>query len=258
MDPFSAALGIGTSLLGTISAGRQAAADRALAYEQLAAQREDQSRQYQLAYDAQQALEEENDYRRRIEQQNRRQAQSEREYEIGEMEAYKRTLAEERKREVERQITADREQAKLSAFRLQTELDNRALTREERRFAREQLARAQAIAEGERDDDMRRFYEARLEKREGARVRASEVQRVARPGGRRPGSRPGHPRPGRRPDRGAPARHRRDVRGLRRRARRGGAGPRATSTPRWRGARRSTSRTSTAPPTAWPRSTRPG
>jgi len=166
---FSTVMGlaqVGTSLVGALSANQRANQQYQLQMQQLQNQRDMQDMQYGLARNAELRQQEENAYLREIEQMNRSIQQQERLFQLQELEGYKDQVMDERRREIDRQIEADKEAARIQEFRLNQLLQQQDLAAEERDFAVDQLRNAQAVASGERDEEMRRF----LEDRETAKI----------------------------------------------------------------------------------------
>lgn len=166
---FSTVMGlaqVGTSLFGALGANRRANQQYQLQMQQLQNQREMQEMQYGLARNAERRQQEENAYLREIEQMNRSIQQQERLFQLQELEEYKDQVMAERRREIDRQIEADKEAARIQEFRLNQLLQQQDLAAEEREFAVQQLRNAQSVASGERDEEMRRF----LEDRETAKI----------------------------------------------------------------------------------------
>ena len=137
-----------------------------LAKQELELQREIAEDQKELA-DRQMAFQqtsfdylvEENARRAEIERLNRIIQAEQRQYLIDEAERDRIFLEEDRQAQIERQIAEDKEAARIQAFQLQNILRNQQLAQEERDFVQQQLERAQAIAEGERDQDLRFFLQ---------------------------------------------------------------------------------------------------
>lgn len=158
---FSAVLGLATSFMGASQANRQANMQYQMHMDQMQQQRDMQGMMLMQASQARRDQSRENEYLRQLEERNRDQRETERLFQIDEMRAFQDQLMEERQREVERQIQADREAARIQAFNLEQLTRNQRISEQERQFAIQQLEEAQRIAAGERDEEMRRFYEDR-------------------------------------------------------------------------------------------------
>ena len=156
---FSAVLGLGTSLLGGLSANAQFEAEMAMRNRELQEMRNQRTFNQYMGYMANKERQEENEYLRELEQMNRLVMEQERQFQIDQMMWNRDVLTEERQYQIDRQMEQDREAARVQAMRLEQMLRNEGIAQEERAFAEQQLAYVQAVASGEREEDMRRFYE---------------------------------------------------------------------------------------------------
>lgn len=155
---FSELLGLGTGLMGMISASNQADMQYSMYMQQLQDQRDQRTMNYGLALDAQKERSQRNAELREWESWAKQQSMAERLYQQQESERYADQLLKERQFEIDRQVRADQEAARIEAFRLEQLLQNQRLQGEERQFAIDQLKRAQDIASSERTEDLARFY----------------------------------------------------------------------------------------------------
>ena len=114
-----------------------------------------------LATDAQREQRIRNAELRDWEQSARAMAIQERDFQMTEADRYANQLLEERRFEIDRQVRADQEAARIQAFRLEQMLTNQRLSAEERNVAHRELERVQQIASEERTEDLRRLYEDR-------------------------------------------------------------------------------------------------
>ena len=162
---WSTAIGLGIQAYSAMKAGGQAASGQAYQNYYNQQQMNLQNANFALGLDQERERKEENQYRRQIEQLNRSIAADERREQLRMSQEYKEQLMNERRFEIERQIKEDREAARLSTLRLERILKNEDLAEDERAFAIQQLEQAQAVAGGERDEDMRRFLEERESKK---------------------------------------------------------------------------------------------
>lgn len=159
----SAGVGLGTSLLGSRSARKEADKSRRLQQEQF--NRQQQFQRQMLAHAMQRGYKQDqnNEYIRMIEDMNRGMAMDERMFQLGLLDDYSSSLEDERQYVIDRQVTADREAARQRAFEIEQYLRNQRISQEERRYAIDQLEQAKAIARGEREDDLRRYYKEQLQ-----------------------------------------------------------------------------------------------
>lgn len=174
---FSTILGlasVASSFLGARNSSRQAdrANDRAednyaLQQEQLEMLREQMAEQQRYAQMSWDMMLDENEYQRQWEQTNRLLNMQEREFELANVNEFSNRNYDAAmgmyRDDVARQVEADREAARMRAFRLNQLLQNQQITESERQFAIQQLQQAQSIAAGERDQDLFRFYQERAQ-----------------------------------------------------------------------------------------------
>jgi hypothetical protein len=159
---FSELLGIGLSLLGGSRANDQAQAQYDAMMKQIELQRQQQEMLYRMAMEAQYQQDTRNDELRSWEQWARNSAMDERLWQIDELNKYTSQLTSERQYEIDRQIMADQEAAKIQAFRMEQMLRNQNLSEQERAYAVKAFEEARAVAAGERQDDLRMYYENKL------------------------------------------------------------------------------------------------
>ena len=159
------------SFKGARDANKEAKKQRAIQERQIALEeeamrnaKEEADRQFQYQQEVFEYQKEDDAYRRRIEELNREIQREQREFLMSEAERDRIFKMEDRADQIERQIEQDKEAARLQAFQLENILRNRQLGVEEREFVRQQLERAQSLAAGERDDDLRRFLTAKAQK----------------------------------------------------------------------------------------------
>jgi hypothetical protein len=148
--------------LGMLQAGRDSKRASAAASEDRALSREQMEKMYALAEEAQGKVDTRNGQLRDIELWNFDQQETERLFQIESMEKYQQQLLGERQQEIDRQMAGDREAARLQAYKMDQIVRNQNLSQQERAFAVQQLEQAQAIAAGERDEDLKRLYEDRV------------------------------------------------------------------------------------------------
>lgn len=169
--------------MGMMQANQQAQMQYSMYMQQLEDQRNERTMMFGLALDAQKEQRERNAELRQWEAYTRQQAQAERLYQMRESERYAEQLLAERQFEIDRQVRADQEAARIQAFRLEQMLQNQRLAGEERQFALDQLQRAQEIASAERAEDLKLFYtnQAKAEiQREFMMGNFQEAQAIAR------------------------------------------------------------------------------
>ena len=150
-------------LFGASKASKQAKQQAALQREQLDLQRRqiaEQERYARLSWDM---MIGENDYQREWEQNNRLLNEQERAFQLENINQFRNSSMDLYSDDVARQVEADREAARMRALRLEQLTRNQSITAEEREFAKTQLQQAQRIAQGERDEDLQRFYTERAQ-----------------------------------------------------------------------------------------------
>ena len=165
MGLFSAALGFAGSIYGANKADKRAKAALAQQQYEFERTREMQGANLAITLADQKAQREENAYRRVMERLNRMQTSEERRFAQDELRDYKKRILSERAESIRRQVQEDKEAARMQELYLTTILERQDLAEEERAFAIEQLKEAQAIASGERDEELIRFLEDREEKK---------------------------------------------------------------------------------------------
>jgi len=155
---FAAILGLVGSGISAFSASSQANAAMQMRAYELEEMRRQSNMQMALGKLAMDRQDDENRYLRSIEELNRRIAEEERQWQISQMMDYRAVLGEERQQEIARQIEMDREAARIQSMQIQQLLRNQQISADERRFAEEQLDYVKAVARGERDEDLQRYY----------------------------------------------------------------------------------------------------
>jgi len=159
--PWGAIIGAGVSLLGGMSANKQAKKDSAEAARANRAQEQMQREQMQFAYTERDDRNRELDYQRQIEAMNRELAGEDYTFQRGQLEQYREQILTERQYGIDRQVQLDRDAAEQRAFQIEQMLQNQSISAAEREQAMSELQEAQATASGERDEDLRRFAEER-------------------------------------------------------------------------------------------------
>ena len=156
---FTEVLGLGTSILGMFQANKQAKRQQKMFEQQLALQREQMAINQGYAEDAMAKQDTRNSELREWEQWQRATAAQERDYQMQEADRYADQMLSERQFEIDRQVRADQEAARIQAFQLEEMLNNQRISGEERKYAIAQLEQARAVASEERTADLKRQYE---------------------------------------------------------------------------------------------------
>ena len=167
---WSAVIGAGASLAGSMMSANAAAKQQAAALAEQRYQFEQQmglqNANLALAYNAEQERKAENSYLREQERINRVIKQQEEAQRRKDYEAFQEERRQERQYAIERQLEVDKAAARQREFQLSELLKNQDLSAQERQEALDLLAEAKAVAAGERDEDRRQYLTTVAQKQE--------------------------------------------------------------------------------------------